>query len=215
MEFAAVIVTGLLLAYANGANDNFKGVATLFGSGTTNRKRALAWATATTLLGSLCAIWLAGELLGRFSGKGIVPESLTADSTFTMAVAAGAGLTVLLATRFGMPISTTHGLVGALTGAAMASSAAIHWNTLAGKFFVPLILSPVIALIATMLVYPVLKRIRQTMGVTTKTCFCTGVETVQVAPSMSADLALKKAQTLSASTGTLHKSRAGDGLCRG
>ena len=202
MEFAAVIVTGLLLAYANGANDNFKGVATLLGSGTTDRRRALAWATGTTLLGSLCAIWLAGELLGRFSGKGIVSESLTTDSAFTMAVAAGAGLTVLLATRIGMPVSTTHGLVGALTGAALASSAAIHWDTLATKFFVPLILSPLIALAATMTAYPVLKRIRLAMGVTTNTCFCAGVETVEVVPLMSSELALERAQSLSASLET-------------
>ena len=32
----AVFVTTIFLAYANGANDNFKGVATLFGSQTTN-----------------------------------------------------------------------------------------------------------------------------------------------------------------------------------
>mgnify|MGYP003298824914 CR=1 FL=1 len=41
----AIIVVGatLLVAYANGANDNFKGVATLFGSGTaTYRTAALA-----------------------------------------------------------------------------------------------------------------------------------------------------------------------------
>ena len=61
MYVFAILITGLLLAYANGANDNFKGVATLLGSATTNRHRALAWATVTTLLGSLCAIWLAGE----------------------------------------------------------------------------------------------------------------------------------------------------------
>ena len=114
--------TCLLLAFANGANDNFKGVATLFGSGTTDRKRALVWATVTTLLGSLCAVWLAGELLSRFSGKGIVPVTLTSEPSFVTAVAFGAGLTVLLATRLGMPISTTHALVGALTGAALASS---------------------------------------------------------------------------------------------
>lgn len=112
--------------YANGANDNFKGVATLFGSGTTDRRRALLWATGTTLIGSLCAIWLAGELLSRFSGKGIVSDALTADPGFATAVALGAGLTVLLATRLGMPISTTHSLVGVLTGTALASSTAVQ-----------------------------------------------------------------------------------------
>ncbi|MBT4740885.1 MAG: inorganic phosphate transporter, partial [Rhodospirillaceae bacterium] len=41
-------VFGLFLAYANGANDNFKGVATLFGSATADYRRALLWATVTT-----------------------------------------------------------------------------------------------------------------------------------------------------------------------
>ena len=38
---AIILMAGLVLAYANGANDNFKGVATLFGSGTTNFHSAL------------------------------------------------------------------------------------------------------------------------------------------------------------------------------
>ena len=42
-----------LLSLANGANDNFKGVATLWGSGVTSYRRALAWATVFTFLGSI------------------------------------------------------------------------------------------------------------------------------------------------------------------
>ena len=42
-----------LLSFANGANDNFKGVATLWGAGRTSYRRALAWATGFTLLGSV------------------------------------------------------------------------------------------------------------------------------------------------------------------
>ena len=34
MTFAVILLAVVCLAYANGANDNFKGVATLFGSGT-------------------------------------------------------------------------------------------------------------------------------------------------------------------------------------
>jgi hypothetical protein len=45
MTLTLAILFGLFLAYANGANDNFKGVATLYGSGTTSYKRALLWAT--------------------------------------------------------------------------------------------------------------------------------------------------------------------------
>ena len=50
------LVAGVLLAFANGANDNFKGVATLLGSETTGYRRALAWATACTAAGSLAAV---------------------------------------------------------------------------------------------------------------------------------------------------------------
>ena len=45
----------LFLAYSNGSNDNFKGVATIYGSGTASYRKSLAWATATTLAGSLLA----------------------------------------------------------------------------------------------------------------------------------------------------------------
>jgi PiT family inorganic phosphate transporter len=62
-----------MLAFANGANDNFKGVATLLGSHTTNYRRALNWACSTTLAGSIAAVWIAQELLDTFSGRGLVP----------------------------------------------------------------------------------------------------------------------------------------------
>ena len=48
-----LLATVLFLAYTNGANDNFKGVATLFGSRTTDYRRALIWATITTFAGAV------------------------------------------------------------------------------------------------------------------------------------------------------------------
>ena len=75
MTWVLAILFGLFLAYANGANDNFKGVATLYGSGTTSYKRALLWATATTFLGSATALLLAQALLTTFTGKGLVPPT--------------------------------------------------------------------------------------------------------------------------------------------
>jgi PiT family inorganic phosphate transporter len=64
------------LAYSNGANDNFKGVASLFGSKTTSYRIAIGWATVCTFAGSVAAIFLAQALLSKFSGKGLVPGSL-------------------------------------------------------------------------------------------------------------------------------------------
>src|SRR6187431_304248 len=85
------------LAYSNGANDNFKGVASLFGSRTCSYQTAISWATITTGAGSIAAIFLAQSLLKRFSGKGLVPDPLTTQPEFLLAVVLGAGATVILA----------------------------------------------------------------------------------------------------------------------
>lgn len=76
MVLVLVLLCGLFLAYANGANDNFKGVATLYGSGTTTYKKALVWATLTTAIGSLTAVFLAKSLIVAFSGKGLLATLL-------------------------------------------------------------------------------------------------------------------------------------------
>src|SRR5882724_980786 len=116
-----LFLAACFLAYSNGANDNFKGVASLYGSRTTNYRTALAWATITTAAGSIASIFLAQSLLKKFSGKGLVPDALTTQPEFLLAVALGAGATVILATVLGFPISTTHGLTGALVGAGMVT----------------------------------------------------------------------------------------------
>ena len=87
---AGIGAMALWLSYANGANDNFKGVATLFGSDTTDYRRALLWGTGTTLAGSLFAVLLAGRLVQAFSGRGVVPDALVGDPGFLFSVAAGA-----------------------------------------------------------------------------------------------------------------------------
>ncbi len=117
MIFVLLFLAACFLAYSNGANDNFKGVATLFGSGTTHYKNAINWATVTTFAGSVAAIFLAEALVKNFSGKGLVPNELIQNPVFAISIALGAALTVFIATRIGMPISTTHGLVGGLFGA--------------------------------------------------------------------------------------------------
>ncbi|MGE3806969.1 MAG: anion permease [Gemmataceae bacterium] len=202
MTMALLLVAVLVLAYANGANDNFKGVATLFGSGTTNYTQALVWAAFTTFLGSLTALFLAETLLRNFSGKGLVPNELVQDSHYAAAVALGAGLTVLLATRIGMPISTTHALIGALVGAGWASGALVSFAKLADSFFAPLLLSPLLALVLVCLVYPAFSYARRRLGVTEQTCFCVGREVVETAPLLGAEVALARVRVLNVELGT-------------
>jgi len=178
-----------LLAFANGANDNFKGVATLFGSGTTNYRRALWWGTWTTLSGSVFSIHFAGVLLKRFSGKGLIADAALADPRFAVSVVAAAGLTVLSATRLGLPISTTHALVGAMAGTALAGTAPVSWDGLGQKFLAPLIASPLAALVVTASIYFTLRRFSTPIGLRRNSCVCIG----QAVPECSAVLATASA----------------------
>lgn len=122
---------------------NFKGGASLFGSRTCGYRVALWWAALTTLAGSLAAMFLAQALLEKFSGKGLVPDALTASPEFVLAVAMGGGVTVIVATLLGFPISTTHGLTGALVGAGLvAAGKQVNFALLGKTFVMPLLLSP-------------------------------------------------------------------------
>jgi len=183
------------LAYANGANDNFKGVASLFGSRTASYGTALAWATVTTLAGSIASIFLAQSLLKRFSGKGLVPDTLVASEHFLLSVVIGAALTVILATVLGFPVSTTHGLTGALVGSGLlAVGAQVNFAALQKSFLVPLLLSPVLAMILGALIYMALRFVRLRCGVTKEWCLCIGSEE-RVVPMPQPGSALSRQQT--------------------
>jgi inorganic phosphate transporter, PiT family len=162
----------LALSFANGANDNFKGVATLFGSGTASYRRSLGWATVTTAAGSLTALLLASALVARFSGRGLVPDAVTADPTFLAAVGGGAAATVFLASRCGLPISTTHALTGALVGAGLlAAGDQLRLSALGTAFVAPLLLSPVLAAISTSGAYALFRTARARFSSETN-CVC-------------------------------------------
>lgn len=149
------------VAYTNGANANFKGVASLYGSGTTTLRGALWWGTATTLAGSLAALFLAEGMLKKFSGRGLVPDMLVQSPDFVFAVALGAALTSLLATKLGFPVSTTHALVGALVGAGWAGSGAeVRLGALGKNFVYPLFFSPAVAVLLGGAIYLLLKSAR-------------------------------------------------------
>lgn len=177
MIWIALLAFTCFLAYANGANDNAKGIATLYGSGTTDYPRAIRWATGATLLGSVAAVFLAGKLVRNFSGKGLVPDDLILDPAFAASVALGAGLTVLLATRIGMPISTTHGIVGALFGTGfVAMGSAFNFTALGKTFAFPLVASPLLAAICSFVAYIGFRRVRLALGIDRETCICVGEE---------------------------------------
>jgi PiT family inorganic phosphate transporter len=172
--YVLLIMAVAWLAYSNGANDNFKGVATLYGSGTTTYRTALMWASAATFLGCLVSIALAHRLVSAFSGKGLMTtESL--DPQMLAAVGGAAAITIMLATVLGMPTSTTHALTGALVGVGlMADAGGLRWSLLGTRFAQPLLLSPLLAIGITVVAHPVLHWLRARTGIERQSCLCIG-----------------------------------------
>lgn len=199
MTWITIAIVAFLLAFANGANDNAKGVATLIGSRLLSMKQAIGFAAVMTFLGSITAVFFASVLLSRFSGTGIVDDELVNVAMFPLSVGIAAAVTVFAATRIGMPISTTHALVGAIVGVGVGADA-LHWSAVGSKFFLPLLLSPAIALMLTVIVYSIFRFTRHRLGVDHQTCVCVDerVEPVTVhddgsATMMSTGLALSVA----------------------
>jgi len=162
-----------LLAFANGANDNAKPIATLVSAGLASPRRALVLGTIATFTGCVLATFAGGALVGTFSAKGLVGAQVAATLPFVVSIAFAAGATVLLASRLGLPISTTHALIGAILGSG-AVLAHIDGGVLLGAFVLPLLASPLAALVATSVVYPVANRARRALGIRRSTCVCVG-----------------------------------------
>ncbi len=149
----------LALAFANGANDVSKGIATLVGSGVSNFRVAVAWGTVWTVAGGLLAVFASRGLVATFSGKGFLERPVT-GLAFPAAVACGAAAWVFFAARTGLPVSTTHALAGAIAGSAIVREgvAALQWGAFARKIALPLALSPLLSVLLIYAVFPLLRR---------------------------------------------------------
>ena len=149
MELQLTVVIGLvlILAWANGANDMSKGVATLMGSGAANAKSALIWGTFCTLLGGLAAIVWGAALIKNFGGAYLTPD-FPITSAFLGGSMFGACLWLLISTWLGWPVSTTHALLGSLVGGALVQAGpdGLQTAVITHKALLPLLISPVIAI---------------------------------------------------------------------
>jgi len=157
MAIVLILLT-LSVAFANGANDVSKGIATLAGSGVSSYRRAMAWGAVWTVAGALAAGLVAQGFVPVFSGRGIL-DGVPAGLGFPVAVAGGVIGWLLFATRMGLPVSTTHALVGGLVGAGIAAAGitGVRWAAVVRAVGLPLALSPVLALALVFVFLPVVR----------------------------------------------------------
>ena len=192
-----VLAAAFMLAFVNGANDNFKPVATLYGSKSLSYRQSLLLATVTTALGSLLSLALAAGLVHAFSGKGLIPDALL-DAPLLASVGLGAATTVLLATRLGFPVSTTHALVGGIGGAGfVAAGSSLELGALGRAFLLPLMVAPLLAVALAWLGLRTARGASHQLGIESQTCVCVGRTT---AAASSADRVIDWGHLLSASS---------------
>lgn len=162
---------GLLLvaavAYANGANDISKSIATCVGSGALECRKAVAWGTFCTLLGAAASVFTGTALVKTFS-NGLLTSAAPLLAPMAIGIVAGAAGWVFLASRVGLPVSTTHALTGSIVanGLVLYGTHAVRWPALTTKVALPLLLSPVLALVLAVALIVVLKSLRVRTGLT-------------------------------------------------
>ncbi|MFQ5609303.1 MAG: inorganic phosphate transporter [Woeseiaceae bacterium] len=126
---------GLFMAWGIGANDVANAMATSVGSRAITIRQALVIAAVFEFTGAV----LAGGEVTKTIRKGIIDASSLAETPdlliFGMLAALlAAGLWLLIASRRGWPVSTTHSIVGAIIGFAIAGIGfdSVSWGKVGG-----------------------------------------------------------------------------------
>lgn len=138
---------GLFMAWGIGANDVANAMATSVGSKALTLKRAVIIAAIFEFAGA----FLAGGQVTSTIRKGIIDANLLSGTpellVFGMLAALlAAGLWLAIATKYGLPVSTTHSIVGAIVGFAAVGIGieAVKWGKV-GSIAASWVVSPVIA----------------------------------------------------------------------
>ena len=157
-----VILIALAFDFANGFNDSANAIATVVSTRVMSPLVAVTMAGAMNFVGAI-----SGTAVAKTVGKGVVdPDSITL-LTVAGGVAAAA-LWVLVATRFGLPVSGSHSLIAGVAGAGIAQAGfgVLVWSGIR-KILLGLAFSPLLGLtagFATMLaIYWIFRRLTPAM----------------------------------------------------
>ncbi len=142
---------GLYMAANIGANDLANAMGTSVGSGAITLKQAVLISIIANTLGAV----LAGGYVTNTISKGLIDPTLLAAEPNKLVIGMfvallSAGICVHLATLFGLPVSTTHAIVGAVVGFGIVSVGfgAVTWTkvlSIAGSWVISPIAGALVA----------------------------------------------------------------------
>ena len=139
-----LIVVALGFDFTNGFHDAANAVATAIASRALKPLTALAMAAALNVVGALVSTKVAKTI-----GNGIISIPKGGPGlVIVIAALLGAIAWNLITWGLRLPSSSTHSLIGGLTGAGLASAGTVHWSVLWHKVVVPMVASPLIGVTA-------------------------------------------------------------------
>ena len=154
------LAAGTYMAWNIGANDVANAMGTSVGSHAVSLKQAVLLAAVFEFAGA----FLVGAHVTDTVRKGIVSPTIFAGNTSLfvlgmMAALLASGIWLNLATAFGLPVSTTHSIVGSIVGFGLlvGGMSAINWGRL-GSVVASWFISPVVGGIIAFITFTFIKR---------------------------------------------------------
>jgi len=138
-------LVGLFMAFAIGANDVANGMATAVGAKAITPKQAALLASVLEFSGAA----MFGATVTKTIASGIISTAHIQNPNYiiygALSALLAAGVWVMVATYFGMPVSTTHSIIGGMIGFGLVSGGVkvVYWSKL-----ISIVLSWVISPIA-------------------------------------------------------------------
>jgi PiT family inorganic phosphate transporter len=150
-----VIVVALCFDFTNGFHDTANVVASVISTRAMPPRRAVALAAVLNFAGALLSLKVAATIATGIFDAGQVTE------TVAFAGLAGAIAWNLITWANALPSSSSHALIGGLTGALLAAVGlgGVHWTGLLHKVILPALVAPAAALLVAGLAIIVIYRI--------------------------------------------------------
>jgi inorganic phosphate transporter, PiT family len=142
-----VVATALAFAFTNGFHDTAEVIATSISTKALPPRLAVASAAILTFAGAFISLQVAATIADEIVEVGEVTPAVV------LAGLIGGLAWNLLTWYFGLPASSSHALIGGLVGSTIAAAGtdAVIADGVFGKFLIPAVLAPVVALVVSAL----------------------------------------------------------------
>lgn len=160
MEFTIIIIIFLILSIviAVGIGGNDETFSVIYGSKILTMKQVLLFAVILAFAGAL----LLGEGVAKTVGNSILASNIEVNQVIVMTVLISSAIWLILASAFGLPISTTHATIGSIIGIGVFlwGATGLNWGMI---LYLTMwwILSPVVGFFGTYFAYKIMYKYKE------------------------------------------------------